>query len=109
MAKVKIPKKIAGVKIPKKARRKAKQALDMADNPFMRGLASAALASAAQAGVNRRTKPERIDIQGDSLAEAVRDAARAGLRAFMEGLEEGLREKAPASGDDSSKRPATKH
>jgi hypothetical protein len=109
MAKVKIPKKIAGVKIPKKARKKARKALDMADNPFMRGLATAALASAAQAGVRRRAKAGRVDIGGDALAEAVREAARSGLRAFMEGLEEGLRADKPGRGGGDADDRATTH
>ncbi|GAA4825282.1 hypothetical protein GCM10023232_24010 [Sphingosinicella ginsenosidimutans] len=102
MAKVKIPKKIAGVKIPKKARKKAKKAIEAADNPFVRGLAAAALTGATRAA-RPEPRPEfsaRLDIDGEAIVGAVRDAAREGLRAFLEGLEQGLREgRADESGD----------
>ena len=42
MAKVKIPKRVAGVKIPKKVRKKANKAIRMADSPLTRQIAAAA-------------------------------------------------------------------
>jgi hypothetical protein len=107
MPKVKIPKKIAGVKIPKKARKKAKKAIEAADNPFVRGLAAAALGSAARAA-SARPQAEagfRLEIDGEALADAVRSAARDGLRAFLEGLDQGLRE----GRDSDSGDPPTAH
>lgn len=46
-AKTKIPKRVAGVKVPKKLRKKANRALELADNPVVREAAAAALAAGA--------------------------------------------------------------
>ena len=43
MPKVKIPKRVGGVKIPKKVRKRANKALEMAESPAMRDLGTAAL------------------------------------------------------------------
>lgn len=111
MAKVKIPKKVGGVKIPKKARKKANKALKMADSPAVREFAAAALGAARQA---KRIKSEvrgngrnfgasfDIDIDGDRLAEAIRAAALNGINSFLQGLEEGLRN----ANDERSAAPA---
>jgi len=107
MPKVKIPKKVAGVKIPKKARKRANKAIEAVDNPFVRGLAAAALVGASRAA-KAQPQPQfsaRFEVDGDALAEAVRDAARDGLRAFLEGLEQGLRE----GGKGEPKGSATAH
>ncbi len=112
MAKVKIPKEIAGVKIPKKARKRAKKALEATASPVVQGLAVAALASAARARAARSARkaaeagPDAaaatepgcacVEIDGERLAETLRAAARDGLLAFLEGLEEGLRATAPS-------------
>lgn len=45
--KAKVPKKIAGVKVPKKLRKTANRALKLADNPLVRDAAAAALAAGA--------------------------------------------------------------
>lgn len=47
--KLKVPKRIAGVKVPKKARKTANKALALAENPMARQLAVAALTAAAAA------------------------------------------------------------
>ena len=102
MTKVKIPKRVAGVKIPKKTRRKANKALKMADSPVVRGFAAAALGAAAKAKAKASKPSIRIDgetIDGDKLAEAIRSAALDGIRRFLEGFEEGLRN-AAADNDD---------
>ena len=109
MAKVKIPKRIAGVKIPKKVRRKVKEAARMVESPVVREAAAAAAGAAVQAravraqaraaaaeargaarGAGKTEATIRID--GDRLIETVRAAALDGLRRFLEGLDEGLRE-----------------
>ena len=54
MAKVKIPKQIGGIEIPKKVRKRAKKAVKMADNPSVRAFAAAAAATA------RRTAREAM-------------------------------------------------
>ena len=100
MTKVKIPKKVGGVKIPKKARKKANKALKMADSPAVREFAAAAVGAARQAkwiksevrGNGRSFGASfDIDIDGDRLAQAIRTAALNGINSFLQGLEEGLR------------------
>lgn len=106
MAKVKVPKKVAGVKIPKKVRKTAKKALQLADNPIAREAAVAALGAAgigkvakdAADGDGRRGK-RRVD--ADTLIEVVREAALEGVRRFLEGFEEGLR-KATAAANEAA-------
>ena len=116
MPNVKIPKRVAGVKIPKKVRRKVKKAAKMADSPVVREVAAAALGAAAQVKAARaeakaagaearaagaearrasaavRIEAPRISIDGERVFETVRAAAIDGLRRFLEGLDEGLRE-----------------
>lgn len=114
MAKVKIPKRVAGVKIPKKVRRKVKKATKVVESPVVREIAAAALGAAAEAkaakararaaGVETRALGgATIRIDGDRLIETVRAAAIDGLRRFLEGLDEGLRdlEASKASGGDA--------
>ena len=103
MAKVKIPKKVAGVKIPKKVRKKAKKALKMAESPFVHEAAVAALGAvgtdrAAGAGNGRGGKAGR-KIDTDTLKEAIREAALDGIQRFLEGFEEGLRKASAAAGE----------
>ena len=110
MTKVKIPKRVAGVKIPKKVRRKAKKAVRMAESPVVREFAAAALGAAAhakavkasRAGSNggRTFTKGAVRIDGDKLADVVRAAALDGLRRFLEGFEEGLRNAAAVADDD---------
>jgi len=108
MAKVKVPKKVAGVKIPKQARKAANKAIKAAENPVVREIAAAALgaagarkaADAAKNGNGASRIAGEIPADVERVAEAFRTAAVAGLRAFLEGLEEGFRDDAdkPASG-----------
>ena len=114
MAKVKIPKRVAGVKIPKKVRRKVKKAARMAESPVVREIAVAAASAAAQAGAARakarraaaEARPVRrspgtpgvaVPTEVDRVFDTVRAAALDGLRRFLEGLEEGLRDVEAAS------------
>ena len=107
MAKVKIPKRVAGVKIPKKVRKKAKKAIKLAESPALREAAVAALGAAStvrgaaraldRSDVAPRAPTGRID--GEALKNALRDTALDGVRRFLEGFEEGLRNVAAAAGD----------
>ena len=110
MAKVKIPKRVAGVKVPKKVRRKAKKALKAVESPVVREFAAAALGAAVQAQSGRAARgagPVRLAasrIDGDRIAEALRSAAAEGIRRFAQGFEEGLRDAAGNSGADKPRR-----
>ena len=117
--KVKIPKRVAGIKVPKKVRKKAKKALEATANPVVRDFAAAAIGAAAQARVDRWAgraarpgAPPRkvVGVDAERLVEAVRDAAIDGFRRFLEGFEEGLRNAAAGdaprrNGPDSDARP----
>jgi hypothetical protein len=95
---VKIPKKIAGVKLPKQVRKKAKKAIRDGAGPIVREIAAAAL-GAAHARANVGRPGTRFELGGDRVAEAFRAAALNGLRSFLEGLEEGLAKAEGKSGD----------
>jgi hypothetical protein len=96
---VKIPKRIAGVKIPKKARKTANKAIRMGASPMVRELAVAAIGAAGARGEGKQPPSEetgstrRVEIQLDAakIGDAFRAAAIDGLRRFLEGFEEGLR------------------
>jgi hypothetical protein len=114
---VKIPKKIAGVKIPKKARKTANKAIKMSASPVVRELAAAAIGAAgAKAAGERKTPDEgarhvgggaRLQIDGGRIGEAFRTAAIDGLRRFLEGFEEGLRNiSEPADADEGRPAPS---
>ena len=101
MAKVKVPKKVAGVKIPKKVRKKANRALKIADSPVAREVAAAALGAAGVGKAAKQAAGGRTlrDLDVETVIEAAREAALDGLRAFLEGLEEGIRKAAETAGD----------
>jgi hypothetical protein len=98
---IKIPKKIAGVKLPRKARKTANKAIKMGASPMVREIAVAAIGAAGgRAAGERKTPPTgehgfsgraQIHIDGSKVGEAFRAAAIDGLRRFLEGFEEGLR------------------
>ena len=101
MAKVRIPKRVGGVEIPKKVRKRAKKVVKMAQGDSFRAFASAAAATAArgqraarEASADAREEARqfgaRISIDAERLGETLRVAAIDGLRRFLEGLEEGL-------------------
>ncbi len=121
MSKVKIPKRVAGVKVPKKVRRQAKKALKLTASPMVRDLALAGLTLAAQAMVDRaeraRTgngaagpgaaagrKPDGLD-----LGLVIHAAVAEGARRFLEGFEEAAvaASPKPAPKRPRAKRPAT--
>src|ERR1700710_3059902 len=97
---VKIPKKIAGVKLPKQARKTANKALKRGAGPMVREIAVAAIGAAGGARGERKAPPTdqhgqgsrvRIHVDAGKVGEAFRSAAIDGLRRFLEGFEEGLR------------------
>jgi hypothetical protein len=101
MAKVKIPKRVGGIEIPKKVRKRAKKVVKMAESDSFRAFAQAAAATAArgqraardastEAREETRQFGARISIDAEHLGETLRMAAIDGLRRFLEGLEEGL-------------------
>ncbi|MGZ8349168.1 MAG: hypothetical protein ACXWU2_03995 [Allosphingosinicella sp.] len=110
MTKVKIPKRVAGVKVPKKVRRQAKKALKATENPVVRKFAAAAIGAATQSGTERVRRWEQADhrsvdridvkIDGERIVETIRSAALEGINRFLEGFEEGLRKAARESGED---------
>jgi len=113
---LKIPKKIAGVKIPKKARKTANKAIEMSCNPAVHKLAAAAIGAAGTRAAGDRKDPDHglhhirgnahIRIDGGKVGEAFRAAAIDGLRRFLEGFEEGLRNiSEPVAPDDGQPKP----
>ena len=106
MAKVKIPKRVAGMKIPRKVRRKAKKAIRAAESPMVREFAAAAIGAVADSRVSRAARafggaraigrPLRVD--ADQLADTIRSAALDGIRRFLEGFDEGMRDLSRRSG-----------
>ena len=103
MAKVKIPKRVAGVKLPKRVRKRANKALKMAESPIVREAAVAALGLAggakAMKEANEGPGGKARHLDAEVLIEAIREAAMDGVRRFLEGLEEGLRNATAAAGD----------
>jgi hypothetical protein len=117
---VKIPKKIAGVKLPRKARKTANRALKMGASPMVREIAVAAIGAAGSKARGERKDPDEglrriggsahIHIDAGKVGEAFRAAAIDGLRRFLEGFEEGLRnirESAAPDGGQPKPRPAS--
>lgn len=102
MAKVKIPKRVAGVKVPKKVRKQAKKALKLTASPAVRDLALSGLTLAAQSlidkaknggagpGAGARGKPDALD-----LGAVIHAAVAEGARRFLEGFDEGAAAAAP--------------
>ena len=118
--KLKIPKKIAGVKLPKQARKTANKAIKMGASPVVRELAVAAIGAAGgkAAGDAKAPKAEagsfggrgQAQIDLNQVGEAFRTAAIDGLRRFLEGFEEGLRElseRAEAAGETAKRSAAS--
>jgi hypothetical protein len=112
MAKVKIPKRVAGVKVPKKVRRQAKKALKLTASPAVRDLALSGLTLAARSVIDRAQSDSgaarpgagpRATLDGLDLGAVIHAAVAEGARRFLEGFEEGAaagarpaRKRAPA-------------
>ena len=113
---VKIPKKIAGVKVPRQVRKKVKKTIKAHAGPVVREIAAAAIGAASAKAGGPREAGERIarrfegrtsvEIDGDRIAEAFRSAALNGLRSFLEGLEDGLAKAEAKAGDHRPAPPA---
>ena len=106
MAKVKIPKRVAGVKVPKKVRKQAKKALKLTASPAVRDLALAGLTLAAQSVIDkgRAGNGARSAMrEGLDLGTVIHAAVAEGARRFLEGFEEGAAKGAKPS---RAKRPA---
>lgn len=97
--KLKVPKRIAGVKVPKKIRKPVNQALALAENPAARELAVAALTAAA-AALTQKKVDERPDgapsaadgadavkAQATKLGDVIIAAALGGARRLLDGIE----------------------
>src|ERR1051325_7048119 len=102
---LKIPKRIAGVKLPRKVRKKARRAIKASASPVVREIAAAAIGAVAGGGTRGREAGARVRVQigAGRVAEAFRTAALDGLRCFLEGLDERFREM-----DDAEPRPRAK-
>ena len=95
--KLKIPKKIAGVKVPKELRKAGKQLVKLAEEPRARDIALAALAAglAARKDSRKAAKQAALDA-GDEVAStpgwitaALAAAALEGGRRLLETVDEG--------------------
>ena len=93
MARMKIPKRVAGVKIPKKVRKRANKAIRLAESPVVREVAAAAVgAAAAKADRGALASAARTAMSDpERFVETLRSAALDGFQRFLEGFEEGLR------------------
>ena len=119
--KLKVPKRIAGVKVPKKVRKTANKALKLADNPLAMELAAAALAAAA-ASMKSRNGNARAAAGDEDQLEAVREqagrlrdlivaAALDGAKRLMDGVdvppaEEALTSSKPKKASGGRRKPA---
>jgi hypothetical protein len=97
MSKVKIPKHVGGVKVPKKVRKQAKKALKLTQSSAVRDLALAGLTLAAEAMLDRGRASaaggapgtRKAGLDGLDLGEVVHAAVAEGARRFLQGFEEG--------------------
>ena len=115
--KLKVPKRIAGVKVPKEIRKPVNKALKLAEDPQARGLAIAALTAAASAltattgdgTAQRARRPGEpgIDERAGRLADTVIAAALDGARRLLDGLESAA-SAAAASAEEGEPREAPK-
>ena len=95
-AKTKVPKRVGGVKVPKKVRKQAKKALKLVDAPVVRDFAIAGLTAAAEALVQRTSsqlraagdRQRKATLDALDLGDMLRAAAIEGARRFVEGFEE---------------------
>lgn len=111
MSKVKIPKRVGGVKVPKKVRKQAKKALKLTESSAVRDLALAGLTLAAEAMLDRGRAAaaaapgtRKAGLNGLDLGEVVHAAVAEGARRFLQGFEEGV---TAASADAPAAKPST--
>jgi hypothetical protein len=117
MAKTKVPKRVGGLKVPKKVRKQAKKALKLVDAPLVRDFAITGLTAAAEALVQRTSaelraagdRQRKATLNALDLGDMLRAAAIEGARRFVEGFEQmrGEAKSAPARAS-AAKRTARK-
>lgn len=96
MAKTKVPKRVGGVKVPKKVRKQAKKALKLVDAPLVRDFAITGLTAAAEALVQRTSselraagdRQRKATLDALDIGDMLRAAAIEGARRFVEGFEQ---------------------
>lgn len=96
MPKTKVPKRVGGVKVPKKVRKQAKKALKLVDAPLVRDFAITGLTAAAEALVQRTSselraagdRQRKATLDALDLGDMLRAAAIEGARRFVEGFEQ---------------------
>ena len=81
----KLPKKVAGVKVPKDLRKSAKSALKLAQNPIAREVISAALVAGAAALTKQRSEKAAPEPKGKTNPDIGTMIAQ-GVAAFISGL-----------------------
>ena len=119
MAKVKIPKRVAGVKVPKKLRKQAKKLLKASASPMVTDLALAGLSLAANRMLDsaatavkpasaRPDKPARRKLHGLDLAALVEAAATEGARRFLAGYQAAAPAPEPSPAPKPARKPAAK-
>lgn len=90
-AKAKVPKRVAGVKVPRKVRAQAKKALKLTGSRAVRDLALTGLTLAAEAMVEsarRGKKAGKSSLDSLDLGEIMRAAAAEGARRFLASFED---------------------
>ena len=116
MTKVKIPKRVGGVKVPKKVRKQARKALKLTESSAVRDLALAGLTLAAEAMLERGRATTaagpgtaKAGLDALDLGEIVHAAVAEGARRFLQGFEEGVAAASPeAPAKPAAKAPAAK-
>ncbi|HET9427486.1 MAG TPA: hypothetical protein VFO69_03920 [Allosphingosinicella sp.] len=124
-AKLKLPKEVAGVKVPKGLRKQAKKLLEIIDSPAGRELAAAGLTLAA-GSLAAKASDSKAKSAVKSLAREAVDKGRSGggdaadlgailsaavaegARRFLEGYEEGKQSAASAPAKSRPRRPPSR-
>jgi hypothetical protein len=106
----KVPKKVAGVKVPKDLRKSAKSALKLAQNPIAREVISAALVAGAAALAKRRVEKAAPEPKGKSNPDVGAIIAQ-GVAAFVSGLGKPAEKKSQSQkpeADDAKPKPGSR-
>ena len=90
--KAKVPKKVGDVKVPKKWRKSAEAALDLAQNPIAREILAAALAAGAGA-LTKRSGGKTAQGATATKAPDLGNLIAQGVAAFVSGLAKAPRKK----------------
>jgi hypothetical protein len=101
----KMPKKVAGVKVPKDLRKSAKSALKLAQNPIAQEVISAALVAGAAALAKRKIEKAATEPKGKNNPDLGAMIAQ-GVAAFVSGLGKPAEKKAePQKPEGSDAKP----